>query len=96
MSDINSEIGKFNQKLAVFARSNRTVTLSTNDNILISEQQSSGATKHYENTTQLSNEGKSLLLKNLRKGMMEAIQVNVMSGGVWKIKKSGGRSVPNN
>ena len=97
LSDINSEIGKFNQKLAVFARSNRTVTLSTNDNILISEQQSSEELKHYENTTQLNDEGKSLLLKNLRKGMSEAIKVNLMSGGEWKQpKKSGGRSVPNN
>ena len=95
LKEINEEIGKLNQKLEVFARINRTVTLCTNDNILISEKQSGEALKHYENTMQLNDVGRSLLLQNLRKGMLDAIKLNVMSGGEWQQqKKAGGKAVP--
>ena len=92
LKEINAEILKYNEKLAALARSERTISVAENQNILISEKLPPGQPKHYENSTQLNEEGRCILLDNLKRGIAEAIKINIMSGdGSWQQQKKHGR-----
>ena len=86
-NQINSEIGMLNDSLKAFARSERVVTYCDNTNILISDKQEAGEIKHYDNSYQLSEEGRCILHNNIKKALGEAVQISVMAGE-WKTVKS--------
>ena len=85
LEEINIEIKKFNNLLAAFARSERTVTFCDNQNILVTEDsRAADQMIFYENSNQLNENGRSMLQANLEIGIAEAIKLNLLAGGEWK------------
>ena len=94
LKEINTEIMKFNGMLASFARAERTVTFCDNKNIRITETLEQGHLNNYENSNQLNEEGRNLLLMNLKIAISEAIKINLMTGSAWqKPRRSRKKSV---
>ena len=94
LKEINTEIMKFNGMLASFARAERTVTFCDNKNICITETLEQGHLNNYENSNQLNEEGRNLLLMNLKIAISEAIKINLMTGSAWqKPRRSRKKSV---